>query len=141
MTIMQYLLLLYADETGGKSIPPEEMAKYMAQMGAYQEALAKAGAFVASNALETTDTAFTVSVREGQVAVHDGPYAETREQLGGYYIIDVPDIDAARAWAARCPGASWGSVEVRQIVSIARDRPELAKAMGLSGQSCEEAAR
>jgi hypothetical protein len=68
-----------------------------------------------SNRLRSADTATTVKVREGKTEVLNGPFIETREQLGGYYLIDVADLDAALAWAARCPGASHGSVEVRPV--------------------------
>ena len=73
------------------------------------------GAYVASNRLAPTSAASTVRVRDGEEVVTDGPFAETKEQLGGYYLIDVADLDAALAWAARCPGASHGVVEVRPV--------------------------
>lgn len=125
---MKYLLMLYADEKAGAAIPSELMAKAMEGMIAYQQALTKAGAFVATSALLPTWDAKTVRMEGGTLAqkpdgsffneggelrVHDGPFAETREQLGGYYIIDVPDMDTALEWAKKCPGAQWGSVEVR----------------------------
>ena len=123
---MKYMLMLYADEKAGAAIPPEEMAKAMDILGAYQAALTKAGAFVATSALAPTWDAKTVRMEGGEVAqdgtfvnvggelrVHDGPYAETREQLGGYYIIDVANMDEAIKWASRCPAAQWGSIEVR----------------------------
>jgi hypothetical protein len=68
-----------------------------------------------SNRLHPADSATTVKVRDGKTEVHNGPFIETREQLGGYYLIDVPDLDAALKWAARCPGASHGTVEVRPV--------------------------
>lgn len=117
---MRYMLMLYADEAAGSKIPPEEMGKYMGQMYAYREALTKAGAFVETNPLARTDTACTVRMVDGEMKVHDGPYAETREQFGGYFIIEAPDMDAARTWAARCPAATWGTIEVRQIVDLHR---------------------
>lgn len=124
---MKYLLMLYADEQAGAQIPPEQMAKAMETMGAYQAALEKAGAFVATAALRPTWDAKTLRMEGGEVVerygtflneggelmVHDGPYAETREQLGGYFIIDAPHMDAAIAWAKRCPAAQWGSIEIR----------------------------
>ena len=75
----------------------------------------KAGILVDGNRLKPTNAASTVRVANGNTKVLDGPYAETKEQLGGYYMIDVPDLDAALSWAARCPGASHGTVEVRPI--------------------------
>lgn len=113
--IMRYLLMLFAEEKVGLAMPPERMAGFMEQMFAYQEALAKAGAFVETAPLMPTSDACVVRVRDGATSVQDGPYAETREQLGGYYIIEAEDMDSARLWAARCPAASWGSIEVRPI--------------------------
>ena len=112
---MQYMLLLYADESAIQSATEAHPAEVMAAYGAYSEALRKAGVVVALNRLTFTDTATTVRLVNGKSEVLNGPYAETREQLGGYYLIDVPDLDAALAWAARCPGASQGHVEVRPI--------------------------
>ena len=82
---------------------------------AYTEALQQAGALVGGERLQPTSSASTVRVANGKTTVLDGPYAETREQLGGFYMIDVPDLDAALSWAARCPGANHGAVEVRPI--------------------------
>ncbi len=124
---MKYLLMLYADEKAGAQIPPEEMARAMEILGAYQAALKKAGAFVATAALRPTSEARTLRMEGGEVVVrngaflneggelrvYDGPYAETREQLGGYFIIEAPDMDAAIQWGKRCPAAQWGSIEIR----------------------------
>ena len=85
---------------------------------AYTEAMQKAGVMVGGDRLRPTSSATTVRIADGKTQVLDGPYAETKEQLGGYYIIDVPDLDAAISWAARCPGASHGAVEVRPIWSV-----------------------
>jgi hypothetical protein len=82
---------------------------------AYTEALKKAGVYQGSNRLRDTPSATTVRIANGKSQVLNGPYADTREQLGGYYLIDVPDLDAALSWAARCPGASHGVVEVRPV--------------------------
>ncbi|MDP1730065.1 MAG: YciI family protein [Devosia sp.] len=110
---MKYLLMLYADEKVGAQIPPEQMVKAMETMYAYRDALTKAGAFVATAALARTWDAKTLRMEGGEIKVHDGPYADTREQFGGYYIIEAPDMDAALKWAARCPAAQWGPIEVR----------------------------
>ena len=130
---MKFMLMLFADEKAGAQIPPDQMQKAMETMFAYQAALEKAGAFVATAAL--TGEARTLQMEGGAVArqpdgsfvnqggelrVHDGPYAETREQLGGYYIIEAPDMDAAIQWARRCPAAQWGTIEIRPY------RPEYA---------------
>jgi len=115
---MRYMLMLHADEAAGKAVAPEDMARYMGQMYAYQQALEKAAAFVSSAALVGSSEASIVRVQGGEVSVLDGPYADVREQLGGYFIIDVADIDEANKWAARCPGATWGTVEVRRIRDV-----------------------
>jgi hypothetical protein len=112
---MQYLLMLYSQEAGMAQMSPAEQGEAAAAYGAYTEALKKAGALASSNRLRPTAAATTVKVEHGKSRVENGPFAETKEQLGGYYLIDVPDLDAAIAWAARCPGASHGTVEVRPI--------------------------
>ena len=110
---MNFLLMLYAEEKVGMAMPPEQMAGFMSQMAAYQQTLEKAGAFVATSALQPTVEARTISVTGGELKVHDGPYADTREQFGGYFIIEAPDMDEAIRLAALCPAAGWGSIEVR----------------------------
>ena len=112
---MQYLLMIYGDEAGMAAAPKDALTKMNAAYGAYTETMQKAGVLRGGERLRPTNTATTVRVAEGKTNVLDGPYAETREQLGGYYMIDVPDIDQAIAWAARCPGASTGTMEVRPI--------------------------
>jgi hypothetical protein len=82
---------------------------------AYSDAVKSAGVLVGSNRLRPTKDATTVRIADGKSQVLNGPYAETREQLGGYYLIDVPDLDAALSWAARCPASTYGTVEVRPI--------------------------
>jgi hypothetical protein len=82
---------------------------------AYTEALKKAGAYVAAERLQPTATATTVRVADGKTQVLNGPYTETKEQLGGFFMIEAPDLDAALAWAARCPGAQHGIMEVRPV--------------------------
>lgn len=112
---MQYLLLLYAEEAGFMRMTPEQQQQGMAAYTAYTEALSKANALKGSNRLKPIGTATTVRVVDGKTQVLDGPYPDTKEQLGGYYLIDAPDLDAALSWAARCPGAGHGIVEVRPI--------------------------
>ncbi len=112
---MRYLLMLYADENSGSQIPADQMAGFMGQMFAYRDALKKADAFVETAPLMLTTEACTLRVENGETRVQDGPYAETREQFGGYYIIKAADMDEARKWAARCPAATWGAIEIRQI--------------------------
>jgi hypothetical protein len=112
---MKYLLMIYASEAQENAIPPAEMGKIMQAYGAYSEALVKAGAMRAGERLRPATDATSVRVRGGKTEVLNGPYAETREQLGGYYLIDVPDLDAALSWAARCPTSAYGTIEVRPI--------------------------
>jgi hypothetical protein len=112
---MQYLLMLYSAESEWDKLSPAEQAQGVASYQAYTEALRKAGALVSANRLRPTSAATTVRLENGRTQVLDGPYAETKEQVGGYYLIEAPDLDAAIAWAARCPGAGHGTVEVRPI--------------------------
>lgn len=112
---MQYILLLHADEAGFTRMTPEQQQQGYAAYMAYSEALNKAGVMKGSNRLQPVATATTVRIVDGKTQVLDGPYADSKEQLGGYYLIDVPDLDAALSWAARCPGAGHGVIEVRPI--------------------------
>ena len=112
---MEYLLLIYSDSAQFEALSESQKSEGMAAYGAYHEALQKAGVLRNSNRLRPADTATTVHLESGKTQVHNGPFAETREQLGGYFLIDVPDLDAALSWAARCPGAAHGKVEVRPI--------------------------
>jgi hypothetical protein len=115
---MQYLLMLYSEEGGWARLSKVEQEQTMAAYGAYTEALRKAGALAGSNRLQPASTATTVRMNDGKSQVLNGPFADSKEQLGGYYLIDVPDLDAALSWAARCPGASHGTVEVRPVWSM-----------------------
>ena len=112
---MKYLLLIHGNEADMLSASKEAASRTLAAYAAYSEAMAKAGAYVGGQRLKPTTTASSVRVRNGKTEVLDGPYAETKEQLGGYYLIDVADLDAALSWAARCPGAQQGTIEVRPI--------------------------
>jgi len=112
---MQYMLLIYRDEAAMGQASQAQMSEVMGAFMAYTAALHEAGAFVAGDRLEFASTATTVRVIDGKTQVLDGPYAETKEQLGGFYIIEAPDLDAALAWAGRCPGTRIGAVEVRPI--------------------------
>jgi hypothetical protein len=105
-TTMQYLLLIYGNEAGMQSASKADMEQMIAAYGAYTQAMKTAGVMVAADRLKPSTAASTVRIADGKTKVLDGPYAETKEQLGGYYLIDVPDLDAALSWAARCPGAS-----------------------------------
>jgi hypothetical protein len=110
---MQYMLLIYSNQSGWAQMTPEQQKEGMAAYNAYTEALRSAGALVGSNRLRGTEASTTVRVAAGKTQVLNGPYVDTKEQLGGYFLIEAPDLDAAIAWAARCPGASHGTVEVR----------------------------
>ena len=112
---MQYLLMLYSDESGwGKMTPAEQQQGYAAYL-AYTEALKKASVYVGSNRLRPISSATTVKITNGKQQVLDGPFADSKEQLGGYYLIEAPDLDAAIGWAARCPGSGHGTIEVRPV--------------------------
>ena len=113
----QYILLIYSPTEGGPS--PEEAQAEMPRWFSYTQELQDAGVMRAGEALQGEDTATTVRVRDGQRLTSDGPFAETKEVLGGYYVIDVPDLDAALTWAARCPSSSYGTIEVRPIWDMA----------------------
>lgn len=115
---MQYLLTLYAEEAGWNRMSKDEQKQGVAAYMAYSEALKQAGALKGSNRLQPTSTATTVRIVDGKTQVLDGPYADTKEQLGGYYLIEATDLDAALSWAARCPGSQHGVVEVRPIWSM-----------------------
>jgi len=112
---MRYLLLIHSDETIYPKMTDAENAALMAEYGRFTAALRDAGAFVTADRLRPTTTATTVRIRDGRTLTTDGPFAETKEQLGGYYLIDVDNLDDALAWAARVPSARHGSIEVRPI--------------------------
>ena len=112
---MKYLLMIYASESQENAMSTEDRGKQMQAYGAYSEALVKAGAMQGGERLRPSTDATSVKVRGGKTEVLNGPYADTREQLGGYYVIDAPDLDAALSWAARCPTSAYGTIEVRPI--------------------------
>jgi len=119
-TTMQYMLMIYLDEAEAAKIPPEAMQTMMPAYAAYTDAMKKAGVWVGGGRLRPTTLATTVRMRDAKAQVLDGPYADTKEQLGGYYMIEAPDLDAAIDWAARCPGAAHGTVEVRPLWPMER---------------------
>ena len=114
---MHYLILNYVTPPDHASTARAEADRDGPVWAAYTKAMIDAGVFVAGNALHPADAATTVRLRAGQRDIADGPYAATKEQLGGYYVIDAPDLDTALAWAARNPAAATGAVEVRPIVA------------------------
>jgi hypothetical protein len=111
---MKYMLLIMGDEKAMANAPVDDTGMSPAYH-AYNTAMAKAGVYVGGERLRPTDTATTVKVRDKKAVVLAGPYAETQEQLAGYYVIDVADIDAAIQWAKDCPAAQFGTIEVRPI--------------------------
>jgi hypothetical protein len=113
---MEYLLLIYEGEKRWEGLSKPEIDKEMGDYRAFGEEFA--GTIKGGNALQPTSTATTVRVRDGKRLTTDGPFAETKEQLGGYYLIDAPDLDAAIAVAAKIPGARSGSIEVRPIMTF-----------------------
>jgi hypothetical protein len=114
---MQYMLLIYGDEAARAQASKEQMTQMMSAYMAYTEAMKKAGVYQSGNPLQGSSTATTVRAPDGKAKVLNGPYAESKEQLGGYYLIDAPDLDSALSWAARCPGAQFGAIEVRPIMA------------------------
>ena len=112
---MEYMLMTYVQEDGWSKMTAAEQEQGMAAYMAFTEALAKAGALKASGRLQPSSVATTVRMKNGATQVLDGPYLDSKEQLGGYFFIEVADLDAAIAWAARCPAIGHGVVEVRPI--------------------------
>jgi hypothetical protein len=112
---MQYALLIHLDDAPFVAATSEQRDQMTAPYMAYNEALIKAGAMVSGERLKPATMATVVKVRDDKTEVLDGPFADTKEQLAGFYIIEAPDMDAAIKWAARCPGASHGTVEVRPV--------------------------
>jgi hypothetical protein len=113
---MQYMLLIYGDESTWQGRGDEERNEVLQAYGAYTQELQKAGAMRAGDALQPTQTATTVRVQDSETLTTDGPFAETKEQLGGYYLIEAESLDDAIEWAAKCPAAREGSVEVRPVM-------------------------
>jgi hypothetical protein len=113
---MQYMLLIYDDEQTWGNLSDGERGQIFQAYGAYTEDMRSKGVFVAGDALQPTSTATTVRERNGDRLVTDGPFAETKEQLGGYYVIEVDSLDDALDWAARIPSAKLGSIEVRPVM-------------------------
>jgi hypothetical protein len=114
---MQYMLLIYGDEDAAQLMSEEDQATGMKAWLEYTQWLKDSGAYVGGDALAPSTAATTVRIRDGQTMTTDGPFTETKEQLGGYYLIDVDNLDDALAAAARCPGAYGGTMEVRPVQS------------------------
>jgi hypothetical protein len=117
---MKYLLLIYQDQTVWQKMPKAEAEKTYGEYFAFTESIKKSGHYLGGNPLQPTPTATTVRVRSGKTSNTDGPFAETKEQLGGYYLIEARDKSDALEVASRIPGARFGSIEVRPIMEIKR---------------------
>ena len=114
---MRYMLLIYTDEQVREAMPPEERKKVLGQARAMMEETTRRGIFVSAAPLQPTRTATTVRKQDGKTLITDGPFAETKEQLGGYFLLDCKDLDEALEWAAKIPvcGGGTGCVEVRPV--------------------------
>ncbi len=112
---MRYLLMICADESAVQALSPEEGASMLGEYAAFGEEMARRGVLRSGERLRPTTDATTVRVRDGEVLASDGPFAETKEQIGGYYVVDCKDLDEAIEVAAKIPGARAGAIEVRPI--------------------------
>jgi len=112
---MEYMALIYSDESGWESLGEDERRAWYDRYRAFADDARAAGVYVGGDELGATQDATTVRIRDEQVAVTDGPYAEVKEALGGYFLLDCPSIDDAVSWAARIPAAEHGAVEVRAV--------------------------
>ena len=113
---MKYALLIYASEASQANMSEAEAGALYQAYNTFSEDVTKRGVFASGEALQPTTTATTVRVRDGKTLVTDGPFAETKEQLGGFYILECKDLDEATAFAAKIPGAKAGSIEVRPVM-------------------------
>ncbi|MCC7704214.1 YciI family protein [Janthinobacterium sp. GW460P] len=114
---MEYMILIYADEARYEVMQEGQMASLMAEFASYTQALEAAGVLRGGAELAPVRSATSVRVRNGKPVITDGPFAETKEQLGGYYLLACADLDEALAWAGRCPAAALGTIEVRPVTS------------------------
>jgi hypothetical protein len=130
---MKYLLTIYTDESDSDTATPEDVRGIMAAYEAFGREASEAGVLLGGEGLQPTATATTVRVRDGEPMLTDGPFAEAREQLGGYYLLDCRDLDEAIGWAAKIPGAQRGAVEVRPVMDY--------EAMGSEAPGHDAAAR
>ena len=112
------MLLIYSDEKVWATFPPEQQGLENKKYAEYSEWLQEQGLFVAGDPLQSTDHATTVRVRDGRPTTTDGPFAETKEQLAGYYVVEAENLDRAIEAAGRCPGAEYGTMEVRPILGM-----------------------
>jgi len=111
------MLLIYAAENAGPDYGTPEFGKLLEAYGAFSREVQEAGVLVAGEALQDTQTATSVTVRKGKASITDGPFTETKETLGGYYVLDCKDLDEALAYAAKIPSATYGTIEVRPVMN------------------------
>ena len=115
---MQYLCLIYEDEKEWQKMPTTQTEKILGEYSAYTESVRRSGNYLGGHGLEPSHAATTVRVRNGRVATTDGPFAETKEQLGGYYLLQARDLNEAIQLASRIPGARMGAVEIRPVMEV-----------------------
>lgn len=125
---MRYLLLIYGEPPTGEP-SPEQIQAEMDAYATFTKDIAESGKLLAGEALEPPDTATSVRVRDGETLTTDGPFAETKEWLGGYYLVDCTDLDEAIEWAARIPGAKNGTIEVRPVWEVPQEYSETTELM------------
>ena len=126
---MKYLCLIYSDEKMWDTMPKAEAEGVMKDYFAYSEDIRKSGHYIAGEALHSVQAATTIRSRNGKISTTDGPFAETKEQLGGFYLINARDLNEAIQVASRIPGVKLGSIEVRPVVDFSKENPyELSQA-------------
>jgi hypothetical protein len=118
---MRYSLLVMSREATEAEIGAEAMEWGRAAFDAYAKSLDAAGVLISADILQPVEAATTISVRDGALKVQDGPFADTKEKLNGTFVVEVPDLDAAIAWAEKCPGAQYGTVEIRPSAVVFSD--------------------
>ncbi len=127
---MRYLCLIYENEKAWEALPPAESEAIMSEYFQFTDDIRKNGKYVAGEALQPTATATTVRVRNGKVSSTDGPFAETKEQLGGYYLIEATDLNDAIQVASRIPSARMGSIEIRPVIDFEADQAQQQQEAG-----------
>jgi hypothetical protein len=115
---MRYVLLIYGAESAFDSLPPAEMEAVMGEFGTFTDGIVKSGHYKAGEQLDNVAKAASLRYRNGRLDAVDGPFAETKEQLGGFYLIDAKDMAEAKAIAAKIPAVKWGTIEVRPVVMM-----------------------
>ena len=120
---MKYLLMIYEPEVDPATVPPEQVRQVAADYDVFTQDLHRRGVMLGGEALQPTTTATSVRIQNGRTVITDGPFAETKEALTGFYLVDVADLDEALDLAAKIPGANWGSIEVRPIWELPGEVP------------------